>query len=111
MNFAIPDNLSLGAGERMIFLADDDVGQNTLRGNQPPLHLPFNLNKSNEWVGLYGGLGTVVIDFYDVDAELPFGTIARLPDGGAWSTSVCPSFNAANTACDNRLFAPNVSTK
>ena len=112
LRFVMPDGLSLGAGERMMFLADDDPGQNTLEPiNQPPLHLPFNLNKSNEWVGLYGGLGTVIIDFYDVDAELPFGLVARIPDGGEWSTSVCPSFDSANFACDNRVFAPSVNKK
>ena len=49
------------------------------------------------------------IDFYDVDNELPFGMVARIPDGGNWSTSVCPSFNAPNFACDARIFAPSVS--
>jgi hypothetical protein len=109
LRFVIPDGLTLGAGERMMFLADDDKGQNTLRGNQPPLHLPFNLNKSNEFIGLYGGQGTVRIDFYDVDAELPFGIAARIPDGGKWSTSVCASFGGANYACDSRVFAPSVN--
>lgn len=109
LKFAIPAGLSLGVGERMLFLADDDKGQNLLRNNQPPLHLPFNLDKSNEYVGLYGGQGTVEIDFYDVDAPLLFGMAARIPDGGAWSTSVCPSVNSPNAACDSRVFAPSVS--
>ena len=109
LRFVIPDGLTLGAGKRMAFLADDDKGQNILRGNKPPLHLPFNLNKSDEFIGLYGGQGTVRIDSYKVDGELPFGMAARIPDGGAWSTSVCPSFSAPNLACDARVFAPNVS--
>jgi hypothetical protein len=95
----------------MMFLADDDKGQNTKRGNQPPLHLPFNLDKANEFVGLYGGQGTVLIDSYDVDEELPFGMAARIPDGGKWSTSVCASFNAPNYACDSRMFAPVANRK
>lgn len=107
--FVIPDNLSLAAGERMMFLADDDKGQNTLRGNQPPLHLPFNLNRSSAYVGLYGGQGTVRIDSYDIDDPTPFGVVARVPDGREWSTSVCASFDAANIACDNRMFAPAIS--
>ena len=53
----------------------------------------------------------MIIDFYDVDAELPFGLVARIPDGGEWSTSVCPSFDSANFACDNRVFAPSVNKK
>ena len=89
--FVIPSGLSLGAGERMLFLADDDKGQNTIRGNQPPLHLPFNLNKSTAYVGLFGGEGSVRIDYYDIDDPTPFGLVARIPDGGPWSMSVCPS--------------------
>jgi hypothetical protein len=107
--FVMPNGLSLGAGMRMLFLADDDRGQNTLRGNQPPLHLPFNLNKSSAYVGLFGGEGSVRIDFYDIDDPTPFGMVARIPDGiGSWSMSVCPSFNAPNIACDSRLYGPTV---
>ena len=69
---------------RMLFLADDDKGQNTIRGNQPPLHLPFNLNKSSAYVGLYGGEGSVRIDFYDIDDPTPL----------AWS----PAFQMEATA-------------
>ncbi len=108
LRFVLPDGLSLGAGERMMFLADDDKGQNTLRNYQPPLHLPFNLNKSSAYVGLYGGQGSVRIDFYDIDDPTPFGMVARIPDGGAWSLSVCPSFGLPNIACDSRLYAPTV---
>jgi hypothetical protein len=106
--FDIPSGLSLGAGERMLFLADDDEGQNTIRGNQPPLHLPFNLNKSTAYVGLFGGQGSVRIDYYDIDDPTPFGLVARIPDGGPWSMSVCPSVNAPNIACDSRVYAPAV---
>lgn len=106
--FVIPSGLTLGAGERMMFLADDDKGQNTLRGNQPPLHLPFNLNKSSAYVGLFGGEGSVRIDYYDIDDPTPFGIVARVPDGGSWSMSVCPSFNAPNTACNSRLYTPAI---
>lgn len=108
LRFVMPDGLVLGAGERMLFLADDDKGQNTLRNNQPPLHLPFKLNSSNEYIGLYGGQGTVEIDFYDVDNNLPFNMAARIPDGGDWNLSVCPSVNAPNVTCDSRVFAPTV---
>ena len=106
--FDIPSGLSLGAGERMLFLADDDKGQNTIRGNQPPLHLPFNLNKSTAYVGLFGGQGSVRIDYYDIDDPTLFGLVARIPDGGPWSMSVCPSVNAPNIACNSRLYAPAV---
>ncbi len=109
LRFVLPNGLSLSAGERAILLADDDKGQNETRKFKYILHTNFNLNKSNEFIGLYGGQGTVLIDSYDVDAELPFGVAGRIPDGGAWSTSVCPSFNAPNVVCDSRIFAPVVS--
>ena len=108
MRFVIPQGITLGAGEKMVFLADDDKGQNTIRGNQPPLHLPFNLNNSSAYVGLYGGEGSVRIDYYDIDDPTPFGIVARVPDGGSWSMSVCPSFNAPNTACNSRLYTPAI---
>ena len=106
--FVMPNGLTLGAGARMMFLADDDKGQNTIRGNQPPLHLPFNLSKSSAYVGLFGGEGSVRIDYYDIDDPTPFGLVARIPDGGSWSMSVCPSFNTPNTACDSRLYTPAI---
>ena len=84
------------------------AGQNA---NERYAFINFQSDTAFTTVGLYGGQGTVEIDFYDVDVELPFGLVARIPDGGAWSTSVCASFNAPNFACDSRLFAPNVSTK
>lgn len=106
--FVLPNGLTLGAGARMMFLADDDKGQNTIRGNQPPLHLPFNLSKSSAYVGLFGGEGSVRIDYYDINDPTPFGLVARIPDGGSWSMSVCPSFNTPNTACDSRLYTPAI---
>ena len=108
LRFVIPNGLTLGAGARMLFLADDDKGQNTIRGNQPPLHLPFNLNKSNAYVGLFGGQGSVRIDHYEITDRTPFGVAARVPDGGSWSLSVCPSFDAPNIACDSRLYTPAI---
>ena len=108
LRFVIPPGLTLGARERMMFLADDDKGQNTIRGNQPPLHLPFNLSKSSAYVGLFGGEGSVRIDYYDIDDPTPFGLVARIPDGGSWSLSVCPSFSTPNTACDSRLYTPAI---
>jgi hypothetical protein len=109
LRFVIPSGLTLPAGGRMMFLADDDRGQNELPPkNQPPIHLPFNLNKSSAYVGLFGGQGSVRIDFYDIDDPTPFGIVARIPDGGAWSMSACPSFGAPNIACNSRVFAPAV---
>jgi hypothetical protein len=108
LRFVMPPGLTLGAGKRMMLLADDDKGQNELRGDKPPLHLPFNLNKDTAYVGLYGGQGSVRIDYYDIDDPTPFGLVARVPDGKAWTMSACPTFNQPNLACDDRVFAPNI---
>ncbi|MBK8049751.1 MAG: lamin tail domain-containing protein [Anaerolineales bacterium] len=112
--FEIPAGLTLGPGKRMMFLADDDVGQNLIRGNKPPLHLPFNLNKSDAYVGLYGGMGAVQIDDKNIKDPPPFGAVGRYPDGAEWSTKltspapVCQTFNAANLLCAHTVDLPRV---
>jgi hypothetical protein len=104
LKFRIFPGLSIPPGGRMMLLADDDFGQNIIGGNQPPLHMNFNLSKDDAFVGLYGGEGTVLIDSYQVEQEPLTGAIGRVPDGGEWSDSVCPSFNAANFLCSERAF-------
>jgi hypothetical protein len=108
LRYVMPDGLTLGAGKRMMLLADDDKGQNEFRGDKPPLHLPFNLNKDTAYVGLYGGEGSVRIDYYDIDDPTPFGLVARVPDGKNWTMSACPTFNKPNMGCDDRVFAPAI---
>jgi len=107
LRFRIPNGLSIAAGALMTFLADDDVGQNTIRGNKPPIHLNFNLNKSDSFVGLYGGQGTVLIDSARIKNPPLLGAVGRIPDGAAWSAApVCATFNEFNLLCDKAIYLP-----
>ncbi len=106
LKYLIPDGLVVPANGRVVFLADDDPGQG-------PLHLNFALKSGGEYVGLYGGQGTVKIDSYDPDGQSRLGASGRIPDGStaedAWSDTVCPTFNAVNQNCDNAQFLPAVT--
>ncbi len=97
LRFVMPDGLSLAAGERMMFLADDDA-RSEHAARQPAAAAPaLQPQQVNEFVGLYGGQGTVMIDFYDVDAELPFGLAARIPDGGRGAPPSAPASTPPTT--------------
>lgn len=102
----ITATLTIPSHGRIVFLADDDPGQGAT-------HLNFALKSGGEYVGLYGGMGTVKIDSYDPDGESRLGASGRIPDGStaedAWSDTVCPTFNKANKNCNNAQFLPNVS--
>ena len=106
LRYSIPDGFTIPAKGRIVFLADDDAGQG-------PLHLNFGLKVEGEYVGLYGGQGTVKIDSYDPKGQSRIGASGRIPDGStaedAWSDTVCPTFNAVNQNCANAQFLPVVT--
>lgn len=106
LKYQIPNGLSVPANGRIVFLADDDPGQGAL-------HLNFGLQADGEYVGLYGGQGTVVIDSYDLNYRSRTGAAGRIPDGStaadAWSDTVCPTFNRPNRNCDKAQFLPLVN--
>ena len=99
VKYMIPDGLTIPAKGLLIFLADDDPGQG-------PTHLNFQLNADGDYVALRGGFGTVLIDAYDIDRRPMLGAIGRVPDGGAWSEQVCPTFGTSNLLCDKMAFLP-----
>lgn len=102
--FAITDTLTLGAGQYLIFYADEDQ-------EQGPLHTNFKLNKDGESVALYGAQGTVEIDRFDYD-ELPSGaTWGRFPDAaGDGQLLFCPTPGAPNVECKGRALMPLLRT-
>ena len=91
LKYMIPAAVVVPANGRIVFLADDDSGVG-------PLHLNFMLKSGGEYVGLYGGQGTVKIDSYDPKGTSRIGASGRIPDGStteeAWSDTVCPTCNA-----------------
>lgn len=103
--FAITDTLTLGAGQYLVFLADEDP-------EQGPLHTNFKLNKDNETVAIYGAQGTVEIDRVDFD-DLPTGaSYGRIPNGAEWPGKVifCATPGEANRDCAGRSLLPVVRT-
>ncbi len=105
LKYVIPNGVVVPPNGRIVFLADDDSGQG-------PTHLNFGLKAEGEYVGLYGGQGTVKIDSYDQNTPARIGAAGRIPDGNpaedAWSDTVCPTFNRPNRNCNFAQFLPAV---
>jgi hypothetical protein len=105
LKYVIPNGVIVPANGRIVFLADDDSGQG-------PTHLNFGLKAEGEYVGLYGGQGTVKIDSYDQNTPARIGAAGRIPDGSpaqdAWSDTVCPTFELPNRDCNFAQFLPAV---
>ena len=110
LKFRVPAGAVIPAGGLVVFLADDDQGQNTLPGRKV-WHANFTLNNSNDFAGLYGGEGTVMIDFYDWDDPPRLGGFGRVPVGAAWTAKapfICPTLGTANILCDQEVLLPAV---
>ena len=103
--FAITDTLTLGAGQYLVFFADEDQ-------EQGPLHTNFKLNKDGETVALYGAQGTVEIDRVDWDEVPSAASYGRIPNGADWPGTVifCPTPGAPNTDCAGRSLLPLLLT-
>jgi hypothetical protein len=107
--FAITDGLSIPAGGYVVFYADNDP-------EQGPFHTNFKLNRNKEAIGLYGALGTVLIDSVSwghagdpvgaLMTNVPYG---RYEDGGDWQYLYCATPGAANRLCNNLIFAPLIA--
>ena len=111
LKFRVPTGITLPPKGLLAFLADDDIGQNTLTGHKA-WHMNFTLNNSNDFVGVYGGEGTAVVDAFDWDDAPRWGAFGRVPTGADWSEKsvyVCVlAMNAANVLCDSEVFMPTV---
>lgn len=108
LKFRVPAGITLDPQQLIVFLADDDRGQNTLPGHQV-WHMNFNLDNANDFVGVYGGEGTTLIDGFDWDQRPWWGAFGRVPDGGEWSDQVCVlAMKTSNLLCDQIIFLPSV---
>ena len=110
LKFRVPAGAVIPAGGLIVFLADDDAGQNTLPGHKV-WHMNFTLNNDNDFAGFYGGEGTVLIDFYDWDQPPRHGGFGRVPVGAEWTVKaplVCPTLGVANILCDQEVLLPAV---
>ncbi|HQY93688.1 lamin tail domain-containing protein [Caldilinea sp.] len=111
LKFRVPDGVTIPAGGLLTFLADDDIGQNSLPAHKV-WHMNFTLTNADDYIGVYGGEGTAVVDAFDWDNPPRWGAFGRVPTGAAWnekSIYVCVlQMSAANVLCDKEIFMPNV---
>ena len=111
LKFRVPAGITIAPGALLTVLADDDIGQN-LSPTRQTWHMNFELDNGNDYIGVYGGEGTAMIDAFDWDDPPRWGAFGRFPTGAAWdakSIYACVvQMTAANVLCDNEVFMPNV---
>lgn len=106
--FRVPNGIVLQPGGLVTFLADDDRGQNLLP-TRKAWHMNFTLNNPDDFLGVYGGEGTALVDAYNWDAPPMWGAFGRVPLGGAWVDNVCVlRMDAANVLCDKVQYMPAI---
>ena len=71
----IPAGVGIGAGQYLIFWADDDNGQG-------PTHTSFKLGASGEEIGLFAADGSTMIDSIRFGAQVTDISYGRYPDVG-----------------------------
>lgn len=112
--FPLPSGIRVPAGGLVTLLIDGDVGQNLSKSNEFIWHVGSGnvmnrLENAGDYVGIFGGQGTIVIDEFDWDERPRWGAFGRIPLGGAWSDRVCViAMNAPNVLCDKEVFLPSV---
>lgn len=112
--FFLPDGIRVPAGGLVTLLIDGDVGQNLSKSSESTWHVGSGnvlnrLENAGDYIGIFGGQGTAVIDELDWDDRPQWGAFGRIPLGGAWSDRVCViEMNAANVLCDKEVFLPSV---
>lgn len=98
--FPIPAGLSIPPNQYLIFFADGTPEQ----GAQ---HTNFKLNRSGDFIGLYGAQGSFAIDSQAVGEQFPNLSFGRYPDGnGPWQILFCPTPSSVNQDCGNRINLP-----
>jgi hypothetical protein len=100
----IVGDIAIPAGGYLVFYLDDDPEQGAT-------HTNFSLNKNGEFIGLYGGMGTVLIDGLEFGQQFDNFSLGRYPDGAEWMLLVCATPGQPNILCDKSAFLPIVTNK
>lgn len=111
--FRLPLGVRVPAGGLITLLIDGDVSQN--RPDSGPIwhvgsgNVLDRLDNENDFLGIYGGEGTAVVDAFDWDDPPSWGAFGRMPNGEAWSSKVAVlAMNAANVLLDSEVYLPSV---
>ena len=89
-HWRIAPGVMIGAGEHLVFFADDD-------GTQGPLHTNFQLSQNGEILTLVDADGTTIIDSIEFDAQTTDVSFGRTSDGdGTWGFQTSPSPGGSN---------------
>ncbi|HHY55990.1 MAG TPA: lamin tail domain-containing protein [Chloroflexi bacterium] len=114
LKFRLPPGIRVPAGGLLTLLIDGDAGQ-----NKPTSGLIWHvgvgnvldrLDNGNDYIALYGGEGTAVVDAFDWDDPPRWGAFGRIPNGGEWSAKVAVlAMNTANLLLDQEVYMPAVN--
>lgn len=114
LKFRLPAGIRVPAGGLITLLIDGDAGQNGPTTSQI-WHVGVgnvldNLDNENDFIALYGGEGTAIVDAFDWDDPPSWGAFGRVPNGGAWSSKVAVlTMNSENLLLDQEVYLPAVN--
>lgn len=101
--YTIDDSITLAVGAFLLVYLDDDPEQS----NTVNIHTNFSLDKGGEFIGLWGGRGTALIDGFAFGSQLDNVALGRYPDGtGPRIVLTCTSPKAPNINCVPASYLP-----
>ncbi|MGL4648064.1 MAG: lamin tail domain-containing protein, partial [Caldilineaceae bacterium] len=103
--FTINDSISLPVGGFLMVYLDEDPEES----NAINVHTNFRLSDGGEFIGLFGGRGTVLLDGFAFGQQLDNVAIGRFPDGdAARQVLLCTTPGRANILCVPKALLPAV---
>lgn len=105
--YTIKQEITLAPAQFLLVYLDDDPSQaNLLR-----LHTNFRLDKTGEFIGIFGPRGSALIDGFSFGPQVDNVAIGYYPDGtGTRRELLCTSPGAPNIACDPAAHLPVART-
>ncbi len=104
LKYQIAGDMMIPVGGFVVFYLDDDPEQGAN-------HTNFSLDKNGEFIGLYGGMGTALIDGIQFGQQFDNLSLGRYPDGAEWGLLICATPGQSNILCDKSAFLPIVTSK
>jgi len=104
LKYLITGTITLSPQQFLLVYLDDDPEQS----NNVNVHTNFSLDKNGEFIGLYGGQGSVLIDGFEFGQQYDNVALGRYPDGAPGSpiTLLCATPRQPNIQCVPAAFLP-----